>query len=144
MNNPKFRVAIKSPHWDNYPADTWVVSTNSFTIGEFWDHVVELEFKNGESLPFGDIDWADDTVEYLQYVGVDDIYNGDILGFESSGDHQEWQSYSGGIPRIEWRDKYGAFRICNGVENDNGVAMYEFSSKYVIGNVLENKEMLNG
>ncbi len=112
MENPKFRVAIKSPHWDDYPSDKWLVSTNSFTIGEFWDHDVELEFKGGGSLPFGDIDWATDTVEYLLFLNRKDkngveIYNSDVVKWQygvSINDETGEQTPLYGNKEVRWND----------------------------------------
>lgn len=84
MNVPKFKVAITSTEFDRYKGKkTTLLSTNSFTIGQFWDREVELEFNNGETLPFEDIDWERDQVRYLQYSGLKDcdgvpIYEGAI------------------------------------------------------------------
>ena len=49
-----------------------MVSLNSFRIGHFWEHEVELEFEDGETLPYGYIDWKNDKVEYLQFTGIKD------------------------------------------------------------------------
>ena len=119
----KFRVA-----WNG------IVSINSFNIGEFWEREVELEFANGETLPFGDIDWENDTVQYLQYTGLLDkhgkeIYEGDIMSF-----HYGVVNFEDGGFGIEYKDRFNEASSCE--------LVFQNKEHEVIGNVFENESLL--
>jgi uncharacterized phage protein (TIGR01671 family) len=135
MREIKFRAAVESPVWSGRT----LVSRNSFTLGELWDRYVELEFADGDCLPFGDIDWTTDRVHYLQFTGLFDkngveIYEGDILGacvMNTSIVHCEVGFYNGCfIVRTLSGERFG-----DKLEN-------HAARVAIIGNIYENPEFL--
>ncbi len=131
------------------------VSLNSFTIGEFWEHEVELEFKDGGTLLFGDIDWETDEVEYLQYTGVKDkkgeeIYEGQIVKHNVMETSYDREPISIGVisfcPSKRNYQAWGA-RLYDEQHGKYWTAYlqdYESVSEWeVIGNVYENPELIS-
>lgn len=134
------------------------VSNEAFTIGEFVDGV-EMSFKDGGTLPFKEIDWQTDTVEYLQYTGLKDkngkeIYEGDVMRIlytdwpsqsaEKNGRYsmslEEYKKSISSIGFVQWEndrwiiifDKRGSGRMDAGPHGE----------KEVIGNIYDNPELI--
>lgn len=135
------------------------VSLDAYTIGEFVEGV-ELRFSDGGTLPFNDIDWSTDIVEYLQYTGLKDkngkeIYEGDVLRIL----YTDWMSkhlgtaeqqamsleeykksiskrgevvFAGDRYSIDFHDGYATGTLFEGTHGE----------KEIIGNIYENPELL--
>lgn len=124
------------------------VSLDAYTIGEFIDGV-ELDFKDGGTLPMTDIDWGEDKVEYLQYTGLKDkngkeIYEGDVLEFEYEDEF--WGSKPHKVRRtVKWETYYGAGWYF-GKSYKDGEKRWSYpkppEDAEVIGNIYENPELL--
>lgn len=129
MREIKFKVV-----WNNE------VSNEAFTIGEFTEGI-EMSFKDGETLPFKDIDWATDKVEYIQYTGLKDkngkeIFEGDIMYYDTRI----------GNMKIVW--EYSCYKLVSDNVYNNKKEEYERRSignvhrLKIIGNIYSNPELL--
>jgi len=129
----KFKVV-----WNNQ------VSLEGYTIGEFIDGV-ELEFSDGGTLPMKDIDWCEDSVEYIQDIGLKDkngkdIYEGYLLQYVNS------KGVKGGVVGyVIYENCSFKVKKLNEVEHENlhrdSVTGY-VKRHIVCGNIFENPELL--
>ena len=132
-----------------------MVSLDSFRIGHFWEHEVELEFKNGETLQFGDIDWENDEVEYLQFTGIKDklgqeIYEGWVVKHKLMDTSYEPETTSIGVVMFRpGKRDYQAWGVVLYDEEHKRswtayLQDYESVSEWeVIGNMYENKDLIS-
>ncbi len=135
MEKREIKVKI---YWNGF------VSLDSYTIGQFWDRDIEMEFKGGDTLPFGDIDWEEDDVFYLQFTGLKDnnlqeIYEHDILQYEDVDEIIE-------VGTVEWDNRESAWHFIS-KESDCAMGRHFVGcgAKFKkIGNAYENPEFLTG
>ena len=119
------------------------ISINDFTIWEFWDREVELEFKNWDTLPFWDIDRNEDRVKYLQYTWMKDknwirIFEWDIVKYTAHA--EPWkQEFVEFINPVFWEEDFAQFSLWD-VHCFWALATDE--NKEVIGNIYSNPKLI--
>lgn len=119
------------------------VSQNYFSIGQFFDRDVELQFLDGETLPFDDIDWDTDKVKYLQYTGIKDIegnkiFEGDIVEQNIHEDFAEFAMKG----KVTFVDTYFAIIGLGNASQIFYLANGFYKDVKIIGNIHDNPELL--
>lgn len=64
INAYKISFRIKSPYFDDKPNE-WKETAEPITLGEIieWGLSTQLNFTDGSTMQFGDVDWETDTVQ---------------------------------------------------------------------------------